>query len=317
MEISKLISIAVVGGVLSMAANVADATFTMIDFPNATSTDALGINSAGDIVGRYVSANGNTHGYLRTRRGRFITINFPRAIFTVAAGINSHIVGQYQLSTDPRMARHGFVRSRRTFNTIDFPRHAAFTNALGVNRRGEIVGRYCATVPQACLLQNDQHGFLRSRGGHFSTINFPGPPGTIAGSNAWGINDRGEIVGAYQDSNGQSHVFLLRQNRFTTINFPNAVQTAPLGLKGGINSRGDIVSYYCDLAPCVITTNNMPNLNLNNSSEHGFLLSHGAFTSIDFPGSHATLAFGINDRRDIVGSYHDASGKEHGFLFEK
>jgi uncharacterized membrane protein len=320
-KISKAIPIAVVGlvsGLLSTEANAAGATFTTIDFPNATSTAALSINSDGDIVGRYDAAtDGNTHGYLRTRRGRFITLDFPHAKFTVATGINSHdvIVGQYRLSTDPAVARHGFVRSRGTFTTIDFP-NAAFTNALAINRHGEIVGRYCTTAPPPCFPQNNQHGFLRSRGGHFSTIDFPGAAGTIAGTNAWAINDRGDIVGGYQGSDGKSHVYLRRHNQFTTIDFPtavdpNAVDTAPSGLKGGINSGGDIVSYYCNLEPCVVNNN----VNLDNDGEHGFLLTDDdAFTRIDVPGSKATLALGINNRRDIVGAYQDAGGKGHGFM---
>ena len=324
MEVRKSISIAVVGlvsWVLSMAASAPAATSTSIDFHNATSTDALDINSACDIVGRYDSADGKTHGYLRDRRGRFIAIDFPHADtnFTVAAGINSRgdIVGQYRLSTDDPRARHGFVRRRRgTFTTIDFRDPAGtiavFTNVLGINGRGEIVGRYCMVLP--CAPAN-QHGFLSRSRGHFSTIDFPGAAGTIAGTNAWGINDRGEIVGGYHDSNGKSHVYLRRHNQFTTIDFPttvdpNAVDTAPLGSKGGINSGGDIVSYYCNLEPCVVNNN----LNLDNDSEHGFLVSDdGAFTRIDVPNSHATLAFEINRRGDIVGSYHDASG-QHGFL---
>jgi len=130
-EKRKPIFIAVVGlmsGLLTVAPNAADATSTSIDFPNASATDALDVNSAGDIVGRYVSANGNTHGYLRTRRGRFITINFPRAIFTVAAGINSHIVGQYQLSTDPRMARHGFTKQAHF-------QYDRFSSSRGIHKR--------------------------------------------------------------------------------------------------------------------------------------------------------------------------------------
>jgi hypothetical protein len=67
-----------------------ESNVTTIDFPDATSTVALDISSAGDIVGRYVSAaDGNTHGFLRSKRGEFSTIDFPGAVFTVAAGINA------------------------------------------------------------------------------------------------------------------------------------------------------------------------------------------------------------------------------------
>jgi uncharacterized membrane protein len=309
MEKNKSISITVlslVGGLLTMAPKAADATFTVIDFPNATSTHAADTNAAGDIVGRYVSAaDGNTHGFLRNRNGEFIAIDFPNANFTVAEGINSRgdIVGNHRLRGEGAMVRHGFLLSKGTFTTID-PPGSIFTNALGIVRRGDIVGRYCTVSP--CVTEN-QHGFLLSRGefselsgGEFSRIDVPGAVGT----NEWGINDRGEIVGGYKSSNGKSHVYLLHEDEFTTIDFPNAVDTAPALGKGGINSSGDIVSYYCAFQPCSV----------DNDSEHGFLLSDGEFTTIDFPGGHATVGLGINASGDIVGAFHDAAGKEHGFL---
>jgi uncharacterized membrane protein len=38
------------------------------------------------------------------------------------------------------------------------------------------------------------------------------------------------------------------------------------------------------------------------------------FTPIDFPGSVATTAFGINARGEVVGSYTDSSSRTHGFV---
>ena len=302
MRKSKSISITIVGlmsGLVSMVPTTeAEAGFTPIDFPDATSSAALDIDSAGDIVGRYVSAvDGNTHGFLLDRHGEFTTIDAPRANFTVAAGISSpgDIVGNYRLRGEPLMVRHGFRLSSDTFTTID-PPGSVFTNALGINRRGDIVGRYCTVLP--CLPEK-QHGYLLSRG-EFSSIDVPG----AAGTSAWEINDRGEIVGGYQGTDGRSHVYLLRKGQFATIDFPGAIDTAPALSKGGINSSGDIVSYYCAAKPC----------SLNNDSEHGFLLSDDEFTTFDFPGGHATAGFGINARGDMVGSYNDKSGTEHGFL---
>jgi hypothetical protein len=49
---------------------------------------------------------------------------------------------------------------------------------------------------------------------------------------------------------------------------------------------------------------------------HGFLLSGGEFTSIDFPGASGTVASGINPRGDIVGFYVSA-GVGHGFLLSR
>jgi len=283
---------------LNQQVEPAEGGFTPIDVSGATFTAALGINSAGKIVGEYVSArDGNEHGFLRNRYGEFTAVDFPGANFTHATGINSRdeIVGQYRLRGEPTMVRHGFLLSRGRFTTID-PPGSIFSNALGINRHGDIVGRFCTVFP--CMPQN-RHGFLFSEG-EFLRIDVPDAVGT----NAWAINDRGTIVGGYQGTDGKSHVYLLRENHFTTIDFPGAVDTAPGEIKGGINSRGDIVSYYCAFEPC----------SLENDSRHGFLLSNGEFTTIDFPGGHATAAFGINARGDIVGPYNDASGTGHGFL---
>ena len=51
-----------------------------------------------------------------------------------------------------------------------------------------------------------------------------------------------------------------------------------------------------------------------NLPTHGFLLMHGRFATIDFPGALATLAFGINPQGEVVGPYTDSSGNGHGFL---
>ena len=79
----------------------------MIDFPGPpTGTDALGINAAGQVVGRYV-AGGTEHGFLLDK-GTFTTVDPPGSTFTEAIGINAsgQIVGDY---TDASGTGHGFV----------------------------------------------------------------------------------------------------------------------------------------------------------------------------------------------------------------
>ena len=86
---------------------LAKGIFVTIDFPGPLSTDALGINGAGQIVGRYVDASGTFHGFLRDK-GAFTTIDPPGSIFTQAIGINSRgeIVGDY---LDSSGILHGFL----------------------------------------------------------------------------------------------------------------------------------------------------------------------------------------------------------------
>ena len=44
------------------------------------------------------------------------------------------------------------------------------------------------------------------------------------------------------------------------------------------------------------------------------VLSKGNFTTIDYPGANATIAFGNDELGEIVGLYFDADGVGHGFL---
>ncbi len=265
-------------------------TYTTIDVPGGSAFEgALDINGEGVIVGRYLSG-GKTFGYLRSETGQFTTIKYPGAVFTVAAGINDRgdIVGHYSLPFAPTV-RHGYLLRNDVFTSFD-PPGSKRTNVLGINDRGDIVGRLLG-------LDGKTHGFLFSEG-EFTTIDYPGSIET----NLWKINGRGQIVGAFRTPDGKSHLFVLRHGDFAAIDLPGVVDITEDN--GSINSRGDIVGTYCDVAPCVLAP----------TGNHGFLFSGGELTTIDFPGSPATVAFGINARRDIVGSYYDAKGLALGFL---
>jgi uncharacterized membrane protein len=69
----------------------------------------------------------------------------------------------------------------------------------------------------------------------------------------------------------------------------------------GINNAGDIVGDYT----------------VDGNETHGFLLSGGYYTTIDYPGATFTFLFGINDVGQIVGSAAGRSGElKRGFVYE-
>src|SRR2546422_944300 len=75
--------LATFGGLLALACACAfpatakvNQTFTPIDVPNATRTDAWGINPAGEITGSYTDAGGKDHPYLLSN-GSFTTLDPP------------------------------------------------------------------------------------------------------------------------------------------------------------------------------------------------------------------------------------------------
>lgn len=293
------------GLLLSMPAT--GQTYTTIDYPGAIRTIATGINSFGTIVGDFCSIckdNGiidkEVHGYM-LNQGAFTQIDVPGSDFTRPLGINDAgaIVGYYRKTLNGK--DHGYLLSGGTFTAIDFP-GASQTHAIGIDSAGDIFGSYCSGG-NSCYnsIAKSVHGFQQS-GGVFTTIDVPGATYT----ELWGQDSAGQIAGRYQDASGIFHAFLLINGNLTSVDFPGAAETAPgfWSFAGGFNANGDIASGYCTAEPCANLTPN----------DHGFLLSGGLYTTIDFPGAVLTTAFGLNSLGDVVGGYFDTSGGIHGFL---
>ena len=100
-----------------MPTNALAFTFTTIDVPGATSTQAVRINPQGDIVGTYTSG-GALHGFL-LHQGTFTTVDVPGSTDTEILGINPQgdVVGLYIAGG----VFHGFLLHRGAFTTIDPP----------------------------------------------------------------------------------------------------------------------------------------------------------------------------------------------------
>src|SRR5207237_1079151 len=123
-------------------------TFTVIDVPNAGFTIANGINTAGQIVGVFITRAGE-HSFLDTA-GIFTTIDVPATApgnTTTAFGINDsgQIVGEFFNAT----GTHGFLGTAGVFTTIDVP-GALSTTATGINAAGQIVGEFVTVADAVC-----------------------------------------------------------------------------------------------------------------------------------------------------------------------
>jgi hypothetical protein len=272
-------------------------TFTTIDFPGAVASLGTDINDSGQIVGEHFTDLGHRQGFLLSG-GVFTSISFPGSTFTRAVGINRYgdIVGDHDKAGNNGGLGHdeGYLLHNGVYTTFAFP-NSDLTIAAGINANDDVVGWY--------LDKKGTHGFLFS-GGNFTSIDFPG---AAADTQAWKINDFGEIAGRYKGStDGKFHVFVLSGGNFTAIpDDPSAFETAVVE-DGGLNSLGHIVSQY--------HSSNLCHLFTSVGCLHGFLFSGGVYTTIDFPGSTETLLLGINASDDMVGGYEDTSGKFHAFL---
>ncbi len=129
----------------------------------------------------------------------------------------------------------------------------------------------------------------------FQTIDFPGATFT----QAYGLNNCGDVVGIYVDAQGLDHGFSYSQkDGFKTIDVPNAVQIGVFG----VNDARHIVGGWID----------------NSGILHGFVLTGSKLTQLDFPGGVDTVANGINAQGDIVGGYDTGDRAESiGFLLKK
>ena len=265
-------------------------TYTQVDYPGATATTLNGgPNPQGTSVGSYTDTSGVIHGFTLTAKGVLTSFDPPGSTLTTPNFISPQgvIVGGYN---DASSVSHGFILDGGKYTTLDFP-GAAGTNLTGLNPSGEMSGFYCSDF--ACGTTGNSsinHSFTVSKKGAFTSFD---PPGAIS-STASTVSPSGAVVGAYTDSGGATHGYLLKNGNYTTIDFPGATFT----FGGGGNPENDVVGEYNDTA----------------GVGHGFLWSKGTYTSFDYPGAIFTDAAGINPSGVIVGIFFDSSFNEHGFI---
>jgi hypothetical protein len=300
--------------------------FITFDPPGSTSTISSGITPAGVVTGYYTDTSNVTHGFLRTLAGAFTTFDPPRSKYTQPTAINpvGAIVGAYYPDA-ACFTFQGFVRMPDgTFTTFVPPGGFILPGIFnfggpppGITPAGVIAGTYSVLGPTA-----NQHGFLRTPDGTFTTFD---PPGSVF-TQVLAINPAGAITGDYCDAVA-CHGFVRAPNEsIATFDNPaggiainpagavvggNAVRAPdgtviefnPPGAQSttslAINPDGVITGYYCDAVAC-----------------HDFLRTpNGAITPFDPPSSTFTVGTEINPAGVIVGAFMDASGVAHGFLF--
>src|SRR6266481_4054963 len=112
------------------------------------------------------------------------------------------------------------------------------------------------------------------------------------------INERGDIVGEFIDSNGVTSGFV----RFSDGSFsaPIVVPNDTVGFTEGrgINNSRTVCGDYAT----------------SDGNLHGFFLSGGTFTEYDVPGAVFTAVLGINNPADFAGTFIDGSGIQQAFV---
>ena len=168
------------------------------------------------------------------RRGRFRPLSsVPDASLSLTNGVNNRgqTTGLYidadatprPDGTFPAGSIHGFVRDQRgRITSFDVP-NGDYTRPLGINDRGQTAGDY--SDPGATLGPDGRgppgtiHGFVRDRRGVITTFDAP----FFRLHDVRDLNDRGQIVGYYDNPDDTQRGYLRQPDgRTTPIDYPGA-----------------------------------------------------------------------------------------------
>jgi len=231
--------------------------------------------------------------------------NFPgQFITTVPLGAsNTQIVGDTQgpngIHAYIQMAPAFLPLGPSKFVTAE-PPGSTDSYLSAVNRYGVAVGGYC-TFSTGCDPEVGQQGYIySSKNGRITKISYPG----ANSSTAYGINNKGEIVGGFctyivcpvDIFTLANHGYLYSNGTFVQLDFPGSQLTEAFA----INDAGVIVGDY----------------QINSTSPHAFIYQNGGYTNIDYPGTNGGFASAINNSGVVAGVFHDLSGGIHGYLYE-
>ena len=221
--------------------------------PSSRQTQVTGLNDVGVTVGFWSNQNKasmvNANFGFYFVGGQYHTVSFPTTNnaspqVDQLLGVNDHdvAVGFY---TNAQGNNRGYTYNINTptFTRVLVPgapggKAGPSLTAAAINNNGDVAGFFAKTSSQT-------DAFLLLRNGTFVTLAVPGATMT----QAFGVNDRDEVVGAYTIGSGASavtHGFTWRPGYgFTTVNDPHGRSATTIN---GVNDAGDLVGFYADSA---------------------------------------------------------------------
>jgi hypothetical protein len=228
--------------------------YTSENFPGSVQTQVTGLNDLGVTVGFWSSQNkanlmNNNFGFYSTGGNRFHSVNFPTTNnaspqVDQLLGVNDRdiAVGFY---VNAQGSNRGYEYNIATgrFSRVVEPgapggKAGPSLTAAAINNLGDVAGFYTTSGGVT-------DGFLKTSGGQFTTLAFPGASMT----QVFGVNDSDRVVGSYTVGTGSSammHGFTWKPGHgFTTVDDPNGVGTTIIN---GVNDSGDLVGFYTDAA---------------------------------------------------------------------
>ena len=273
---------------------------TILEFPGATATFADFVNSAGNMFGSYIDADGLFQEFAYSSDGRYIAFDLANAEnleFFYVHGYNDAKtrVARGKVFGDVTRTYIGtFVDGLRELKVPD----SVSTEGYNINQDGSVVGFYEAP-------DGRRHGFVANpievvdkpvfqvSGFNYTyeSINVPGVQFLAVTASS----DFEDYAGYTKSADGEKEVaFTLINGVFKTYDFPDSQNTYFYAL----GNNGNAAGYYED----------------SEGRHRGIVLENGELRQYDFPGSVETEIYGISDATgNLTGNWTDASGVRRGF----
>ena len=248
-----------------------------ITIDGSSFVQASAINNHNAIAGIYIDGSGSPHGFVKS--GSILTV-LPPVIgscatyecYPVPSSINAagDVAGFYYFDQEYSFLWRGgayvdagsvlvglggtpqiSINNRGVEIYDDYQGHGLYTAYTGkpgayvpvtppgsfpfvqsLNTSGTVAGQYFSPTGLAI--------FTETAGVYKTLI----PPGAMDSSGGF-INDRGQVAGIYQDTQGNNHGFIYKAGTYTRFDIPGAPATVVID---GINNKGRVVGVYTDAA---------------------------------------------------------------------
>jgi hypothetical protein len=251
------------------------------------------------------------------------------------------IHGRGMADGNREMLRAGWWHAPLRVRPVSDPADARFTQALGVNDSGTVVGYYGGGAE----VGHPNHGFEVPR--PYRAKDFVGRdvPET-AQTQDIGINRQGVQVGFFVANDGATVGFVRADGDVRAVRNPRSAGHPSVDQLLGINARGIAAGYYDDnqghahgylydvchqsfrSIKLPVKADEVQATGVNDAGAvsgfytrgkvtRGFVLKDGRFTSLHLGSDTETQALGIDDAGDVVGSFVDRRGHTHGFVSSK
>jgi probable HAF family extracellular repeat protein len=256
---------------------------------------ALGLNNAGQIVGKSYTSFGRYHAFLYDQ-GQMTDLGVLAGNDqSQARSINDS--GQIVGATEPSGPIHAFLYDAGTMTDLG-TLGGTESSAYGINNHGQIAGD-----SQTNTSGLSDTAFIYSNG----TMSATGKLNNQAAIQAFAINDNGQITG---------------YAGFVSTGSPGSTVMHGFLYSGGVmTDLGNLGGPLTNLVPAAINNQAqiVGNISGYSTTAHAFLYSSSSLSLLDnlidpHSGWSLTRATGINNNGQIVGSGQNPSFKTHAFL---